>query len=86
MFPQAQTLGTFYAVTKAPDGTVLFDLNGMTLIDIGGGDLHETEVSVRPRYRLAINRPGDGTIRASHGRCGRSFTRRCSTMRWRSTR
>ena len=63
VFPQAQTLGTFYAVTKAPDGTVLFDLNGMTLIDIGGGDLHETEVSVRPRYRLAINRPGDGTIR-----------------------
>jgi hypothetical protein len=63
VFPQAQTIGTFHAITKGPKGAVLMDLNGMTLIDIGGGDLHETEVALRPRYRLAVNRPGEGTIR-----------------------
>jgi hypothetical protein len=64
VMPQAQTAGTVLACTKAPTGRTVTDLEGMTVIDIGGGDLQETEVTIEP-YQLIARRPGDGTIRVA---------------------
>lgn len=64
VMPQAQTAGTVLACTKAPSGKTVTDLEGMTVIDIGGGDLQETEVTIDP-YQLIARRPGDGTIRVA---------------------
>jgi hypothetical protein len=62
ILPQAQTTGTVVAVTRTPNGRVSLDLDGMRVIDIGGGDLHVCEVRFDPAQMLN-RRPGDGTIR-----------------------
>jgi hypothetical protein len=62
VLPQAQTTGTIIAITRSPRGRVVFDVPGMRVIDIGGGDLHVCDVVFRPA-QLINRRPGDGTIR-----------------------
>ncbi|MBX0331443.1 hypothetical protein K2Z83_27705 [Oscillochloris sp. ZM17-4] len=64
VLPLAQTAGTVVAVTRAPNGRQMLNLDagGMRVIDIGGGDLHVCEVSFKPS-RMINRRPGDGTIR-----------------------
>lgn len=62
VLPQAQTTGTVIALTRAPNGKPVFDVAGMRVVDIGGGDLHVCEVTFRPA-QLINRRPGDGTIR-----------------------
>jgi hypothetical protein len=64
VMPQAQTAGTVLVCTKSATGKTVTDLEGMTVIDIGGGDLQETEVTISP-YQLIARRPGDGTIRVA---------------------
>jgi len=63
VLPQAQTTGTLVAVTKAPTGTTVTDVEEMDIVDIGGGDLQVTTVQIQPTYRMTTRRLGDGTIR-----------------------
>jgi hypothetical protein len=63
VLPQAQTAGTILAVTKAANGRTVSDYDGMVVLDLGGGDIHETEVTLRPRYQMLTSRIGDGSIR-----------------------
>ena len=62
VLPQAQTVGTVIALTRAPNGKLVSDMNGLRVIDIGGGDLHVCEVVFSPA-QMINRRPGDGTIR-----------------------
>lgn len=62
VLPQAQTAGTVLALTKAPNGATLTDIEEMDVIDIGGGDLQHTQVAMSP-YQMLNRRIGDGTIR-----------------------
>jgi len=64
VMPQAQTAGTVLTCTKAASGKTITDLEGMKVIDIGGGDLQETDVSIDP-YQMIARRHGDGTIRVA---------------------
>lgn len=61
--PQAQTAGTILAVTKTPTGRAALDYDGLVVLDLGGGDIHETEVTLQPRYAMLTRRIGDGSIR-----------------------
>jgi len=65
VMPQAQTTGTLVAVTKAPNGATVTDIEEMDIIDIGGGDLQLTNVKIKPSYQLITRRLGDGTIRVA---------------------
>lgn len=65
VMPQAQTTGTLVAVTKAPNGTTVTDVEEMDVIDIGGGDLQLTTVQLKPTYRMITRRLADGTIRVA---------------------
>ncbi len=65
VFPQAQTAGTLIAVTKAPNGATVTNVEEMDIIDIGGGDLQLTTVQITPTYRMITRRLGDGTIRVA---------------------
>jgi hypothetical protein len=62
VLPQAQTAGTVVALTRAPNGKLVSDIAGLRAIDIGGGDLHVSEVVFSPA-QMINRRPGDGTIR-----------------------
>ncbi len=62
VLPQAQTTGSIVAITRAPNGRAVFDVEGMRVIDIGGGDLQVCEVLFNPA-QMINRRPGDGTIR-----------------------
>jgi len=62
VLPQAQTVGTLLAYTRSPTGKVVTDLEGVTVIDIGGGDLQRIECAIQP-YQIVARRLGDGTIR-----------------------
>jgi hypothetical protein len=62
VLPQAQTTGTVVALTRAPNGKAVLDLDGIRVIDIGGGDLHICEVVFSPA-QMINRRSGDGTIR-----------------------
>ncbi len=73
--PQAQSLGTIVAASRSPLGKRLLDLDGVTVIDIGGGDLHVCQFEFEPT-RMINRRPGDGTIRiAKLLRNDRAFVR-----------
>lgn len=73
VLPQAQSAGTVVAMTRAPNGKAVSDLNGMRVIDIGGGDLHVCEVSFSPA-QMINRRSGDGTIRIARAlRTDRAF-------------
>jgi hypothetical protein len=61
--PQAQTAGTILAVTKNASGKTVSDYDGLVVLDLGGGDIHETEVSLQPRFSMLTQRIGDGSIR-----------------------
>jgi hypothetical protein len=39
LVPQAQSVGTFVAWAKAPNGATVTDYDALTILDIGGGDL-----------------------------------------------
>lgn len=74
VLPQAQTTGTVVAITRAPNGKAVFDVAGMRVVDIGGGDLHVCEVAFSPA-QMINRRPGDGTIRIARAlRSDRAFT------------
>lgn len=62
---QAQTTGTLVAVTKAPNGSTITDVDAMDIVDIGGGDLQVTTVRIKPSYQMTTRRAGDGTIRVA---------------------
>jgi hypothetical protein len=66
LIPQAQSLGTFVCWSRSPLGTVVSDFQALSVIDIGGGDLQETAINLKP-YRMSTNRRGDGTIDIARG-------------------
>src|SRR5262249_28116759 len=66
LLPQAQSVGTFVAWSKAPSGAKAIDYDSVTILDIGGGDLHKTDIWLRP-YRLATERMSNGTIEIARG-------------------
>ena len=73
VLPQAQSAGTIVALTRAPNGKAVSDIAGLRVIDIGGGDLHVTEVVFSPA-QMINRRPGDGTIRIARAlRTDRAF-------------
>ncbi len=73
VLPQAQTAGTVIALTRAPNGKALSDISGLRAIDIGGGDLHVSEIVFSPA-QMINRRPGDGTIRIARAlRTDRAF-------------
>jgi hypothetical protein len=73
VLPQAQTTGTVIALTRAPNGKAVLDLDGIRVIDIGGGDLHVCEVQFSPA-QMINRRSGDGTIRIARAlRTDRAF-------------
>jgi hypothetical protein len=66
LLPQAQSVGTFIAWSKAPTGAKVIDYDTLTILDIGGGDLHKTDIWLKP-YRLSTERIGSGTIEIARG-------------------
>jgi len=73
VLPQAQSAGTIIALTRAPNGKAVSDIAGLRVIDIGGGDLHVTEVVFSPA-QMINRRAGDGTIRIARAlRANRAF-------------
>jgi hypothetical protein len=67
LVPQAQSVGTFVAWAKAPNGRTVTDYDALTILDIGGGDLQQTDITLKPAYRMASERRGDGTIDIARG-------------------
>jgi hypothetical protein len=61
LIPQAQSIGTFLAWSRTPMGSTVTDVEALTVIDIGGGDLQRTDISVNP-YRMATQHLGTGTV------------------------
>jgi hypothetical protein len=61
LIPQAQSIGTFLAWSRTPTGSTVTDVEALTVIDIGGGDLQRTDISVNP-YRMATQHLGTGTV------------------------
>lgn len=73
MIPQAQSIGAFLAWSRTPTGETVTDVEALTVLDIGGGDLQRTDVSINP-YRMTTQHLGAGTIgiaRALRARFGR---------------
>jgi hypothetical protein len=64
---QAQSVGTFIAWAKAPSGRTVTDYDALTIVDVGGGDLQQTDITLRPAYRMSSERRGDGTIDIARG-------------------
>jgi hypothetical protein len=62
LVPQAQSVGTFIAWAKAPSGRTVTDYDALTIVDIGGGDLQQTDITLKPAERMSSERRGDGTI------------------------
>ena len=62
----ARFVGTFVAWAKAPNGVTVTDYDALTILDIGGGDLQQTDISLKP-YRMSSERRGDGTIDIARG-------------------
>jgi hypothetical protein len=67
LVPQAQSVGTFVAWAKAPNGRTVTDYDALTILDVGGGDLQQTDITLKPSYRMASERRGDGTIDIARG-------------------
>lgn len=66
LIPQAQSVGTFVSWAKAPNGATVTEYDALTILDIGGGDLQQTDISLKP-YRMSSERRGDGTIDIARG-------------------
>jgi hypothetical protein len=43
------------------------DYDALTILDIGGGDLQQTDITLKPAYRMSSERRGDGTIDIARG-------------------
>ena len=67
LVPQAQSVGTFVAWAKAPSGRTVTDYDALTIVDVGGGDLQQTDITLKPAYRMSSERRGDGTIDIARG-------------------
>jgi hypothetical protein len=67
LVPQAQSVGTFIAWAKAPSGRTVTDYDALTIVDVGGGDLQQTDITLKPAYRMSSERRGDGTIDIARG-------------------
>ena len=67
LVPQAQSVGTFVAWAKAPNGRTVTDYDALTILDVGGGDLQQTDITLKPSYRMSSERRGDGTIVIARG-------------------
>jgi hypothetical protein len=67
LVPQAQSVGTFVAWAKAPNGRTVTDYDALTILDVGGGDLQQTDITLKPTYHMASERRGDGTIDIARG-------------------
>ena len=65
VIPQAQSTGALVMYTRTPEGTLATDLDALTIIDIGGGDVQGTELSFHP-HQMITTRLGDGTIRIAN--------------------
>lgn len=62
IMPQAQSVGTYLAWSRRPDGTpVDHGVEGITIVDIGTGDMQRTDIDVEP-YRMMSDPLGRGTI------------------------
>ena len=61
LMPQAQSVGTLMCWSRSPLGQLTTDLDGLVIVDIGGGDLQSTEITLAP-YQYGSRRLGDGTI------------------------
>ncbi len=66
LIPQAQSIGTFVCWSKTPTGKTVVGYDAVSVLDIGGGDLHETDIALKP-YRMSSRRLGDGTIAIARG-------------------
>jgi hypothetical protein len=66
LVPQAQSLGTFVCWSKTPGGKNVTDYDAVSVLDIGGGDIHQTDIYIKP-YRMSTQRLGDGTIDIARG-------------------
>jgi hypothetical protein len=67
LVPQAQSVGTFVSWAKAPNGRTVTDYDALTILDVGGGDLQQTDITLKPSYRMSSERRGDGTIDIARG-------------------
>lgn len=61
VMPQPQTAGTVLAYTKAPNGRTVIDRDRLLVVNIGGGDTFESEVSTKP-FQMSSTRISAGTI------------------------
>ncbi len=61
LLPQAQSVGTFVCWSRTPTGVAVTDVEALTILDIGGGDLQKTEININP-YRMTTQHLGAGTI------------------------
>ena len=52
---------------KAPSGRTVTDYDAVTILDVGGGDLQQTDSTLKPAYRMSSERRGDGTIDIARG-------------------
>ena len=43
------------------------DYDALTIVDVGGGDLQQTDLTLKPAYRMSSERRGDGTIDIARG-------------------
>ncbi|KAB8140763.1 hypothetical protein F8S13_22435 [Chloroflexia bacterium SDU3-3] len=66
LVPQAQSIGTFVCWSKAPNGKNVTPYDAVTVLDIGGGDIHQSDIAIKP-YRLSTARIADGTIDIARG-------------------
>jgi hypothetical protein len=66
LVPQAQSIGTFVCWSKTASGKNITDYDAVSVLDIGGGDIHQTDIYIKP-YRMSTQRLGDGTIDIARG-------------------
>lgn len=61
IIPQAQGIGTLTAWSRTPSGALRTDVEAVSIVDIGGGDIYANRITMKP-YRLTSERLGNGTI------------------------
>ena len=62
ILPQAQSIGTYLAWSRRPNGEAVADgIEALTIVDIGTGDLQRTDIDVSP-YRMSGEKLGRGTV------------------------
>ena len=61
MLTQPQTSGTINLYTKAPNGKTVIDRDRLIVLNIGGGDTFQSEVSTNP-FQMSSERISAGTV------------------------